>query len=113
MTSTTNRPVDQSRDAYVAQTIRSQIAVSTFMTLGASDLMRDGADFTFRARIIPTGKQAPRVMRVTVHLNGMDLYDVKVIFTPSKWADPVTHFERTDVYAKDLNRVLFALDREG
>lgn len=110
---TTTQSIFDDRNLQVAQIIRSQIAVSTFMTLGASDLMRDGADFTFKARIIPTGKRAPRVMRVAVHLNGWDLYDVTVGYMKPRTFEWVQHAEARDLDAKQMNRYLFSLDREG
>jgi hypothetical protein len=98
----------------IASTIKSQIGVGTFMTLGAHQLARSGDDFIFAARIIPTGQSAARIMQVRVHLNPMDLYDIKVTFPKrGKFFESVTHFEATDVDAESLNGVLFRLDREG
>jgi hypothetical protein len=111
MSTDTQRDTD--RDIQIAQTIRSQIAIPTFMTLGASDLMRSGADFTFKARIIPKGYSSARVMRVTVHLNPLDLYDITVVWSKTKFSEILTHFEDHNVYADQLNRILFALDCEG
>lgn len=100
----------------IAQTIRGQIAVGTFMTLGASDLMyqSDPPGLTFKARIVPKGQTGPRVMRVTVALNPLDLYDIVVVYPKKgKFTTMVTHYEASNVYAEDLNRILFDLDREG
>lgn len=100
----------------IASTIRSQIAVPTFWTLGATDLgyMTTEAGnpaLVFVARIIPTGKQAPRKMFVTVEYLPSDLYGVTVHYINR--GERITHFEQTDVYAEDLNGMLFRLDREG
>lgn len=104
---------DASRNTEIARTIHSQIAIMTFATLGASNLHHEGADFVFNARIIPTGMSGARVMQVRVHLNGADLYDITVGYLRGRNLQWTEHYSATDVYAEDLNRVLFALDRMG
>ena len=101
----------------ITSVIRSQIAVPTFWTLGATDLgyMTTEAGnpaFVFIARIIPTGKQAPRKMSVAVEYLPSDLYKVTVHYL-NRGGDRIAHFEQSEVYAEDLNGILFRLDREG
>jgi hypothetical protein len=107
--------VSATQASQIANTIRDQIAVPTFMTLGASDLayQSDPPGFTFKARIAPKGFSRPRVMRVTVTLNALDLYDIEVIWFRQKYGPVETHFEASNVYADQLNRILFSLDKEG
>lgn len=102
----------------VPETIRQQITVPVFMSLGASDLAAGRVHvkapecdmLTFKARILD-GRQK-RVMRVKVILDPSDTYTVRVTFP--KRGDPFTevvHFERNDVYCDELARTLLALDQ--
>lgn len=104
--------------AQIADTIRSQISVGTFMALGASHLGYTTTDagnpaFCFIGRIIPAGQRAPRRMSVVVeYLPGVDLYDITVWYL-TRTRDTVTHYAASKVHAQDLSSILFALDREG
>jgi hypothetical protein len=100
-------------DQQVAQTIRQQLETGVLWSLGATDIMRDGAALTFRARIAPKGFSRPRIMRVTITLTPADLYHVKVIWQRSKFADIETHAEIDDLDVSQLNRWLLSLDCEG
>lgn len=116
----------------VANTIRSQIEVGVFMSLGAHNL-RHGSiaaskdapalpSLIFNARILPFNKKGtrsgmPRVMQVVISLNAADYYDITV--THNQHGDryglkePVTHFSAQDVDCGNLSRVLLALDYDG
>lgn len=108
----------------VANTIRKQIGVAAFMSLGASGLSlthRDGnPGLHFLARILPflkSGKRGtrPRIMLVDVVLNAMDTYDVYVGYLAKNdhghhW---VKHYEAKDIYADQLARLMIALDYDG
>ena len=102
----------------VPDTIRQQITVGVFMSLGATDLMADrvhvkAPDYdtlTFRARILDE-KHNKRIMRVQVTLDPSDTYSIKVTYP--KRGDPftmVTHFETDDIYNDQLAEVLLRLD---
>jgi hypothetical protein len=103
----------------VPETIRQQITVGVFMSLGATDLMADRVHvkapeydtLTFKARILDKDHRK-RVMRVRVILDPMDTYTVKVTYP--KRGDPFTwvvHFEESDVYADQLATMLLSLDQ--
>jgi hypothetical protein len=107
----------QEESQRIATVIRSQIGIGTFMTLGAHNLgyMTTEAGnpaFVFTALIIPTGQQAPRKMIVSVEYQPSDLYGISVYYI-DRHGERKTHFELDDVYAEDLNGILFKLDREG
>lgn len=102
----------------VPETIRQQITVPVFMSLGARELRADRKwvkapeydTLTFKATIL-SGRQK-RVMRVRVILDPSDTYTVLV--THPKRGDKsveVVHFERDYVYADELARVLLSLDQ--
>lgn len=103
----------------IPETIRKQIGVGVFMSLGASDLMADRVwvkkprydTLAFKARILDPNRRK-RVMQVRVVLDPMDTYTVKVTY--AKAGDPsniITHFEQSDVYADQLGHVLLKLDQ--
>ena len=100
----------------VANAAKAQIGIPGLMVVGASDLAvirEDALGLTFRARIHPftkTGKRAgqARVMRVSVVINGMDYWDVKV-----QRSDGEMHFIAEDVAANELQRLMLALDYDG
>lgn len=104
----------------VANTIRKQIGVAGFMTLGTSDLCYTVADgkpgLMFHARVLPflkSGERGARVriVGVTVLLNALDTYDVTVkYFTGGEW---VIHYQQEGVYADQLTKLMLALDYDG
>lgn len=103
----------------VPETIRQQITVPVFMSLGASDLMADRAHvpkpeydtLTFRARILDK-QHNKRIMRVRVILDPSDTYTVKVTYPKRGHPEQeVVHFEESDVYADQLARMLLSLDQ--
>jgi hypothetical protein len=114
MSSTTRYSKDEATE--IAATIHRQIAVATFMTLGASNLgyltSAEHPTFCFVARIIPTGKSAPRKMSVNIEYLPSDLYRVTVWYL-DRQVHTITHYEASEVHVEALNSVLFALDREG
>lgn len=102
----------------IATTIQKQIGAGVLMCLGAHDLAfdRTGPALTFKAVILPmlaSGKRSaePSTMRVTVTLNALDYYDVKVVYEAH--GETVTHFERKDVDCFELPVLLLALDYDG
>ncbi len=98
----------------VARTIGAQIRGATFMTLGATDrgyVTNPRPGLRFRARIIPTGRQSPRVMTVTVVLSPADLYDIAVVWEDR--GEMVTHYQASGVYGDVLGEVLSDLDRQN
>jgi hypothetical protein len=96
--------------AAIATETRRQIEIGVLMSLGAHDIMRDGAALTFKARIAPKGFTKPRIMRVTITLTPFDLYHVKVIWQRTKFADIETHAEMDHLDTRQLNRYLLSLD---
>jgi len=106
-------------------TLRSQINFGVLMALGAHDLRLVSATenhlggMTFKARILPFTKSgnrgsATRVMDVTITLNGMDYYDIRVTYAPvGHRFDRVEHANIKDVDVFALNHVLLALDYDG
>ncbi|MGP4992010.1 hypothetical protein ACT3R3_14655 [Glutamicibacter sp. AOP5-B1-3] len=105
----------------VAGTIRQQVEVGTFMSLGAHEfaaLTSEGREIglTFKARILPftkAGKRSPRprIMRVTVELNNLDYYDVRVLYAAR--GQFITHYELGNIDAGQVSRILLALDYDG
>lgn len=99
----------------VAEIIRQQIGTGVLMSLGATDLMRDGENtLTFRARILDSGKKRVRIMRVNVTLDPSDTYSITVGYSktsPSRGPEWIQHFSASDVYNSDLARVLLSLDQ--
>jgi hypothetical protein len=99
----------------ITQTIRAQIGVGTFMSLGAGDLtiLPEGLRFTARIKSFNSAglRGAVRRMFVDVTLNGLDLYDVRVTWI--KGLDIVDHYVKTDVPVESLSRILLALDYDG
>lgn len=104
----------------VAKTIYSQIERGSLWALGAGKvsavLVDDMPGLSFPARILPfradgTRASRPRVMKVEVLLNGLDLYDVRV--TWRQGAEIRTHFQLRNVYAEDLTALMLSLDFDG
>lgn len=94
----------------VAAVIRSQVSLNTLMTLGASDLTYWTDAFSFKARIIDAPRsRRVRVMQVKVRLLPDDTYLVTVGYL-NKNFDWVMHYE-ANVYADNLNSILFGLDK--
>lgn len=103
----------------IPNTIREQITVGVFMSLGATDLMADRKHvpapeydtLTFRARILPSKTARPRIMRVSVTLDPSDTYSIKVTYPKRGNAfETVTHYEAEGVYCDQLARTLLKLD---
>ena len=109
----------------VGTTIHRQINFGVMMALGAHDLRSLSATkdhlggLAFKARILPFTKSghrgtAARVMDVTITLNGMDYYDIRVTYAPvGHRFDRVEHANIKDVDVFALNHVLLALDYDG
>ncbi|QEP09085.1 hypothetical protein [Glutamicibacter sp. ZJUTW] len=105
----------------IATTIRQQISLGSLMSLGMQQPAALTADneevgFTFLARILPITKSgrrgtSPRIMRVSVTLNGNDLYDVEVTYIARR--KPVTHYEAVNVGAEQISTLMLALDYDG
>ncbi|MGP5652603.1 hypothetical protein [Glutamicibacter arilaitensis] len=105
----------------VAGTIRQQVEIGIFMSLGAHEfaaLTSEGREIglTFKARILPftkAGKRSPRprIMRVTVELNHLDYYDVRVLYAAR--GQFIAHYESSSIDAEQLSRILLALDYDG
>lgn len=104
----------------IPNTIRQQITVGVFMSLGATDLMADRVHvpapeydtLTFRARILPSPRAAVRIMRVKVTLDPSDTYSIKVTYPKRGNAfEEITHYEAEGVYCDQLARTLLALDQ--
>ncbi len=104
----------------IPNTIRQQITVGVFMSLGATDLMADRVHvpapeydaLTFRARILPSKTARPRIMRVRVTLDPSDTYSIKVTYPKrGNRFEEVVHFEADGVYCDQLARTLLALDQ--
>ena len=105
----------------VADTIRQQVGLGIFMSLGAHEFARltsEGREIglTFKARILPftkagTRSPRPRIMRVTVELNHLDYYDVRVLYTAR--GQLIAHYESSNIDAWQLSRISLALDYDG
>lgn len=100
----------------ISQTIYSQIDKRVLMSLGASNFNHMSAGVLFDARILPMTKKGrgtrARVMTVMITLDPSDTYNVKVSYAKSRF-DRVTHFEETQVFAHNLDRLLLSLDYDG
>jgi hypothetical protein len=103
----------------IPETIRQQIGIGVFMSLGATDLMADrvhsdrAPDFdtlVFNARILDD-KHRKRIMCVRVTLDWSDTYSIKVTYPQRGTGDEVIHFEAEDVYCDQLAGMLLALDQ--
>lgn len=92
----------------VAQTIKKQLGIPGLGVVGAHDFAftKEGT-LAFKARLHFKGQTRVRISRVEVSLNGMDLYDINV-YHPLR-----TNEFATDVYAEDLVKTMYRLDREG
>jgi hypothetical protein len=119
--STTDYAAENRHRSAVANTILEQIGRPALWTIGAHDytIPAEGG-LSFKARILPfkaDGRRSdsPRNMDVTVTLNGMDLYEVKV--THRRGAKVTTHYEsETGVWGMDftqLRATIHALDSDG
>ncbi|MGP5024484.1 hypothetical protein ACTXI4_04725 [Glutamicibacter ardleyensis] len=105
----------------VADITRQQIGANILMSLGAHELgalTKEGQviGLTFKVRILPftkSGKRSPRprIMRVTIELNALDYYDIRVIYAARE--EIVTHYETQNIDAQQLPKILFALDYDG
>ena len=100
----------------VSQIIHSQIDKRVFMSLGASDFGHLPDGLIFNARILPMTKKGrgtrARVMTVMITLDPSDTYNVKVSYAKGRF-DRETHFEETQVFAHNLDRLLLSLDYDG
>ena len=100
----------------VSQIIHSQIDKRVLMSLGASDFGHPSDGLIFNARILPMTKTGrgtrARVMTVMITLDPSDTYNVKVSYAKGRF-DRVTHFEETQVFAHNLDRLLLSLDYDG
>lgn len=114
----------------IGRTILAQAESGVFMSLGAhqfatGDMSGYGVNapgVTMLTRILPmtargTRGTNPRNMRLTITLNGRDLYDIAATY-PRRGDrfgihPPVVHYAATDVHVADLNRHLLALDYDG
>ena len=105
----------------VSNIIIQQIGNGVLMSLGAhklGSLLNDGTieGLTFKARILPFNKSGaravqPRIMQVMVTLNGLDYYDIRVIY--ARGQEIVTHYEAANIDAERLPRIMLALDFDG
>lgn len=100
----------------ISQTIYSQIDKRILMSLGMTSLSHFTDGIMFDARILPMTKKGrgtrARVMQVMISLESTDTYRVKVTYTKGRF-DRVTHFEESQIYAHELNRLLLSLDYDG
>jgi hypothetical protein len=97
--------------ADVANTIRQQLGVMGLGVVGAHNLMSTSEQrggLTFNARLHYQGQSRARIMRVTITLTGMDLYDV-VVSTPDYRNVTVAE----SYYAIQLTGAMYDLDAEG
>lgn len=116
----------------IASTIRQQITGGVLMSLGARDFRHGNISGTkdatplpsliFNATILPmtkAGKRgtAARTMQVTVSLNALDYYDIRVTYNQrgDKYGlkDPVVHYEATDIDVSTLAPLMLSLDYDG
>lgn len=123
---------DQDITREIASTIRQQITGGVLMSLGARDFRygniapANGGEplpsLIFNATIRPmtkSGKRGttPRTMQVTVSLNFMDYYDVRVTYNQRGdkygFQDPVVHFEAKDIDVSTLASLMLSLDYDG
>jgi hypothetical protein len=113
MTTTTETTVTPDEAQRVALTIKQQITLGVWMSLGAHEpgfIREQRGGLTFKARLIVPGQTRVRIMRVTIVLTGRDTYDIEVGYMKARTFEWVTRFEATDVYADSLARTLLALD---
>lgn len=100
----------------ISQILYSQIDKRVLMSLGMTDLYGTTDGIMFGARILPMTKKGrgtrARIMTVMIALEATDTYRVKVSYAKGRdgW---VTHFEESQVYAHELNRLLLSLDYDG
>ena len=108
----------------VAINILNQISMGTKMSIGyhsvgviqANENPGKNDGVIFKTRILPfkkNGERAarPRIMWATIELNGLDLYDMEIYYISG--GKKITHYEATNIYADQLNRLLIALDYDG
>lgn len=121
---TTAHPAAAAIAKRTAETIRSQIQLGVFMSLGATrplyEVHKGQPGLTFQACVLPfteTGDRSTdaRTMRVHITLNPADTYDIEVLYTTTRNGETTTteHHAATDVYVDQLNPHLLALDYDG
>lgn len=100
----------------ISQILYSQIDKRVLMSLGMTSLSQFRDGIMFNARILPMTKKGrgtrARIMAVAITLDASDTYSVKVSYEKGRF-DRVTHFEESQVYAHELNRLLLSLDYDG
>jgi hypothetical protein len=111
MNQPTSHQTSHMHAAYAADTIRQQLGVMGLAVVGAHNLMSTSEQrggLTFNARLHYQGQSRVRIMRVTITLTGMDLYDV-VVSTPDYRNVTVAE----SYYAIQLTGAMYDLDAEG
>lgn len=116
MATATKARYSEKESMEIASIIKRQIGVGSLMALGASDFYATDGGLRFTARILPfttSGARSGRAakMLVEVKLNGLDLYDVRVVQV--KGFDVVEHYSTKNVDATSLPALTLALDWDG
>ena len=100
------------QDQSIGIEILHQISWGVKASLGFSKPVTVHNGVSFSARILPMRKDGtrgtrPRIMDVTIVLNGMDYYDITVT------CGDTTHVAINDVDCFSLNRALLSIDYDG
>lgn len=96
-----------------AATIKRQVGVYGLGVVGAHQFAYDktGA-LTFKARLHYQSQSRVRVMRVTITLNALDYYDIRVVHA-DKWGAVKREASFTDISGDGLTAAMYLLDKEG